>query len=121
MVVARGDKSGKDGISMLLKISRLLDPWGGYNVIGFGDIILLGLFVTFSLRHDRLVKKNLRAGYFAWAMTTYGLGFLVTYVALNMMEGHDQLVLLHCSFHTWTFITLGKKRGDLKTLWTNGE
>ena len=116
MVVARGYKSGEDGISMLLKISRLLDPWGGYNVIGFGDIILLGLFVTFSLRYDRLVKKNLRAGYFAWAMTTYCLGFLVTYVALNMMEGHDQLVLLHCSFHTWTLITLGKKRGDLKTL-----
>lgn len=48
--VARGDKSGEDGIPMLLKIPRLFDPWGGYSVIGFGDIILPGLLIVFSLR-----------------------------------------------------------------------
>lgn len=48
--VARGEKSGEDGIPMLLKIPRLFDPWGGYSVIGFGDIILPGLLVAFSLR-----------------------------------------------------------------------
>jgi len=48
--VARGDKSGEDGIPMLLKIPRLFDPWGGYSIIGFGDIILPGLLVAFSLR-----------------------------------------------------------------------
>jgi len=35
---------------MLLKIPRMFDPWGGYSVIGFGDIILPGLLVAFSLR-----------------------------------------------------------------------
>ncbi|KAK2407059.1 signal peptide peptidase [Trifolium repens] len=40
IVVARGDKSGEDGIPMLLKLPRLFDPWGGYSIIGFGDIIL---------------------------------------------------------------------------------
>jgi len=35
---------------MLLKIPRLFDPWGGYSIIGFGDIILPGLLVAFSLR-----------------------------------------------------------------------
>lgn len=48
--MARGDGSGEDGIPMLLKIPRLFDPWGGYSVIGFGDIILPGLIVAFSLR-----------------------------------------------------------------------
>lgn len=48
--VARGDKSGEDGIPMLLKIPRMFDPWGGYSIIGFGDIILPGLLVAFSLR-----------------------------------------------------------------------
>lgn len=48
--VARGDKSGEDGIPMLLKIPRLFDPWGGYSIIGFGDILLPGLLVAFSLR-----------------------------------------------------------------------
>nr|KJB41341.1 hypothetical protein B456_007G099700 [Gossypium raimondii] len=122
IVVARGDKSGEDGIPMLLKIPRIYDPWGGYSVIGFGDIILPGLLVAFSLRYDWLTKKTLRAGYFIWAMTAYGLGLLVTYVALNLMDGHGQPALLYIvPFILGTFITLGKKRGDLKTLWTRGE
>ncbi|MBA0674918.1 hypothetical protein Goari_016487, partial [Gossypium aridum] len=52
IVVARGDKSGEDGIPVLLKIPRMFDPWGGYSVIGFGDIILPGLVVAFSLRFE---------------------------------------------------------------------
>lgn len=52
--VARGDGSGEDGIPMLLKIPRMFDPWGGYSIIGFGDIILPGLLVAFSLRSEYL-------------------------------------------------------------------
>ncbi|KAJ8900611.1 hypothetical protein K2173_025388 [Erythroxylum novogranatense] len=122
IVVARGDKSGEDGIPMLLKIPRMFDPWGGYSVIGFGDIILPGLVVAFSLRYDWLANKSLRTGYFLWAMTAYGLGLLITYVALNMMDGHGQPALLYIvPFTLGTFLTLGKKRGDLKTLWMRGE
>ncbi|XP_028063531.1 signal peptide peptidase-like 2 [Camellia sinensis] len=72
IVVARGDKIGEDGIPMLLKIPRMFDPWGGYSVIGFGDIIVPGLLVAFSVRYDWLSKKNLRRGYFLWAMIAYG-------------------------------------------------
>ncbi|XP_021906235.1 signal peptide peptidase-like 4 isoform X2 [Carica papaya] len=122
IVVARGDRSGEDGIPMLLKIPRMFDPWGGYSIIGFGDIILPGLLVAFSLRYDWLAKKSLRAGYFVWAMTAYGLGLLITYVALNMMDGHGQPALLYIvPFTLGTFLTLGKKRGDLRILWTRGE
>ncbi|KAG4922435.1 hypothetical protein JHK85_052106 [Glycine max] len=120
--VARGDRSGEDGIPMLLKIPRMFDPWGGYSIIGFGDIILPGLLVAFSLRYDWLAKKNLRDGYFLWAMTAYGLGLLITYVALNLMDGHGQPALLYIvPFTLGTFLSLGKKRGELKVLWTRGE
>ncbi|XP_047337653.1 signal peptide peptidase-like 2 [Impatiens glandulifera] len=122
IVVARGDKSGEDGIPMLLKIPRMFDPWGGYSIIGFGDIILPGLLITFSLRYDWLSKKNLRTGYFIWAIVAYGLGLLVTYIALNMMDGHGQPALLYIvPFTLGTFLTLGRKRGDLKDLWSRGE
>ncbi|KAF3778362.1 Signal peptide peptidase-like 2 [Nymphaea thermarum] len=50
--VARGDKSGEDGVPMLLKIPRIFDPWGGYSIIGFGDILLPGLLIGFSLRYN---------------------------------------------------------------------
>ena len=36
---------------MLLKVPRLFDPWGGYSIIGFGDILLPGLLVSFCLRY----------------------------------------------------------------------
>ncbi|XP_028770406.1 signal peptide peptidase-like 4 [Neltuma alba] len=122
IVVARGDKSGEDGIPMLLKIPRLFDPWGGYSIIGFGDIILPGLLVAFSLRYDWLARKRLWAGYFLWAMSAYGLGLLITYVALNLMDGHGQPALLYIvPFTLGTFLSLGKKRGELKILWTKGE
>ncbi|PON92094.1 Peptidase A22B, signal peptide peptidase [Trema orientale] len=122
IVVARGDRSGEDGIPMLLKIPRMFDPWGGFSIIGFGDIILPGLVVAFSLRFDWLANKKLKAGYFVWAMTAYGLGLLITYVALNLMDGHGQPALLYIvPFTLGTFLTLGKRRGDLKILWTRGE
>lgn len=122
IVVARGDRSGEDGIPMLLKIPRMFDPWGGYSIIGFGDILLPGLVIAFSLRYDWLAHKTLRAGYFLWAMFAYGLGLLVTYVALNLMDGHGQPALLYIvPFTLGTFLTLGRKRDDLKVLWSRGE
>ncbi|XP_074264807.1 signal peptide peptidase-like 2 [Silene latifolia] len=122
IVVARGDKSGEDGIPMLLKIPRMFDPWGGYSIVGFGDILLPGLLVAFALRYDWLAKKSLRAGYFLWAMLAYGLGLLITYVALNLMDGHGQPALLYIVPATLgTFLMLGRKRGELKRLWTKGD
>ncbi|KAI3984718.1 hypothetical protein MKX01_039335, partial [Papaver californicum] len=120
--VSRGDRSGEDGIPMLLKIPRMFDPWGGYSIIGFGDILLPGLLIAFSLRYDWLSNKSLRVGYFVWEMSAYGLGLLITYVALNLMDGHGQPALLYIvPFTLGTFITLGKMRGDLSNLWSRGE
>ncbi|KAJ8555760.1 hypothetical protein K7X08_013256 [Anisodus acutangulus] len=122
IVVARGDKSGEDGSPMLLMIPRLFDPWGGYSILGFGDILFPGLLVAFSLRYDWFAKKTLRAGYFLWAMIAYGLGLLITDVALNLMDGHGHPALLYIlPFTLGTFLMLGRKRGDLKILWTKGE
>ncbi|KAI4326944.1 hypothetical protein L6164_019456 [Bauhinia variegata] len=89
---------------------------------GFGDILLPGLLVAFALRYDWLAYKTLRAGYFLWAMFAYGFGLLITYVALNLMDGHGQPALLYIvPFTLGTFLTLGRKRGDLRTLWSRGE
>ncbi|XP_038971128.1 signal peptide peptidase-like 4 [Phoenix dactylifera] len=122
IVVARGDRTGEDGVPMLLKIPRMFDPWGGYSIIGFGDILLPGLLIAFSLRYDWAANKNLRAGYFLWSMAAYGSGLLITYVALNLMDGHGQPALLYIvPFTLGTFLALGRKRGELKNLWIKGE
>ncbi|OVA08666.1 Protease-associated domain [Macleaya cordata] len=50
IAVARGDNSGGEAIPMLLRIPRFFDPWGGYDMIGFGDILFPGLLVAFAFR-----------------------------------------------------------------------
>ena len=49
--VARGDNSGGESLPMLLRIPRFFDPWGGYDMIGFGDILFPGLLVSFAFRY----------------------------------------------------------------------
>ncbi|KAI8002480.1 Signal peptide peptidase-like 5 [Camellia lanceoleosa] len=51
--VARVIRLEKMAYRSLLKIPRMFDPWGGYSIIGFGDIIVLGLLVAFSLRFEQ--------------------------------------------------------------------
>ncbi|KAL5722215.1 hypothetical protein ACHQM5_005761 [Ranunculus cassubicifolius] len=128
IVVAHGGKSSADGIPMLLTIPRMFDPWGGYCVVGLGDLILPGLVIAFALRYDYLADKTFRAGYFVWAMTAYGLGLLLTYVALIFMDGHGQPTLLYINsllldmcIVIQILLLLGKKRGELEILWNRGE
>ncbi|GAB2224135.1 hypothetical protein Droror1_Dr00004883 [Drosera rotundifolia] len=122
IVVARGNGSGEDDIPMLLRFPWLFDPWGGYSVIGFGDIILPGLVLAFSLRCDWLSNRKLCGGYFPWAMSAYGLGLVTTYIALNLMDAHGQPALLYTvPFTLGTLLVFGHRRGELKHLWRIGE
>ncbi|XP_041017945.1 signal peptide peptidase-like 2 [Juglans microcarpa x Juglans regia] len=110
IVVARGDKCGEDGFLVLLKTLRMFDTWGGCNIIGYGDIFLPGLLIAFSLGYDWLANKTLRARYFLWVRLAYGLDLLITYVALDLMDGHGQLALLYIvPFILRTFLSLGKR------------
>lgn len=122
IVVARGDRSGEDGIPMLLKIPRIFDPWGGYSIIGFGDILLPGLLISFAKRFDVATKKTIRSGYFLWLLVGYGFGLFITYVALNVMDGQGQPALLYIvPFTLGSLFFLGWRRGELTVLWNEGE
>ncbi|KAF9610075.1 hypothetical protein IFM89_019915 [Coptis chinensis] len=86
-LVARGDNSGGEAIPMLLRIPRFFDPWGGYDMIGFGDI----LFPDMTEKS----KKGIFNGYFLWLVIGYGLGLFLTYLGLYLMDGHGQPALLY--------------------------
>ncbi|KAJ7979097.1 Signal peptide peptidase-like [Quillaja saponaria] len=121
IAVAQGDKSGGEAIPMLLRVPRLFDPWGGYNMIGFGDILFPGLLVSFTLRYDKENKKGVLNGYFLWLVIGYGLGLFLTYLGLYLMDGHGQPALLYlvpCTLGTT--VILGAIRGELKNLWYYG-
>ncbi|CAK8540517.1 unnamed protein product [Lathyrus sativus] len=121
IAVARGDKAGGESIPMLLKFPRLFDAWGGYDMIGFGDIIFPGLLVSFAHRFDKDNKKGALNGYFLWMVIGYGIGLIFTYLGLYLMDGNGQPALLYlvpCTLGV--FIILGLIRGELKSLWNYG-
>ncbi|KAM4106126.1 hypothetical protein ACB094_04G044000 [Castanea mollissima] len=121
IAVARGDNSGGESIPMLLRVPRLFDPWGGYDMIGFGDILFPGLLISFAFRYDKANKKGVLNGYFLWLMIGYGLGLFFTYLALYLMDGHGQPALLYlvpCTLGVIVILSL--VRGELKQLWNYG-
>ncbi|KAK1400553.1 signal peptide peptidase-like 3 [Heracleum sosnowskyi] len=118
--VAKGDNSGGESIPMLLRSPKFFDPYGGYNMIGFGDILFPGLLVAYSFRFDKAKKRGLREGYFLRLMIGYTCGLLLTYLGLYLMNGHGQPALLYlvpCTLGT--IIVLGLLRGELKELWNS--
>ncbi|GAB4857146.1 Signal peptide peptidase-like 3 [Ancistrocladus abbreviatus] len=118
ITVARGDKAGGEAIPMLLRFPRFLDPWSGFDMIGFGDIIFPGLLLSFSHRFDKANKKGMASGYFLWLTIGYGVGLLLTYLGLYLMNGYGQPALLYlvpCTLGT--AVVLGFFRGELKDLW----
>ncbi|KAK8488316.1 hypothetical protein V6N11_068443 [Hibiscus sabdariffa] len=118
IAVARGDNSGGESIPMLLRVPRAFDPWGGYDMIGFGDILFPGLLVAFAFRYDKANKNCIANGYFLWLIIGYGFGLLFTYLGLYLMDGHGQPALLYlvpCTLGV--MVILGLVRGELKELW----
>ncbi|XVF29334.1 hypothetical protein REPUB_Repub15cG0112300 [Reevesia pubescens] len=118
IAVARGDNSGGESIPMLLRVPRVFDPWGGYDMVGFGDILFPGLLVAFAFRYDKENKKHLANGYFLWLIIGYGFGLFFTYLGLYLMNGDGQPALLYlvpCTLGV--AVVLGLVRGELKGLW----
>ncbi|XP_039016424.1 signal peptide peptidase-like 3 [Hibiscus syriacus] len=118
IAVARGDNSGGESIPMLFRVPRAFDPWGGYDMIGFGDILFPGLLVAFAFRYDKANKNRLANGYFLWLIIGYGFGLLFTYLGLYLMNGHGQPALLYlvpCTLGV--MVILGLVRGELNELW----
>ncbi|XP_064951071.1 signal peptide peptidase-like 2 isoform X3 [Musa acuminata AAA Group] len=122
IAVATGHKAGGESIPMLLKIPRFFDPWGGYQMIGFGDVILPGLLIVFSHRFDKLTKKGISNGYFLWLIFGYTFGLSVTYLVFYLMNGHGQPALLYLVPCTLGLtVVLGGLRGEIGDLWNYGE
>ncbi|KAG6592894.1 Signal peptide peptidase-like 5, partial [Cucurbita argyrosperma subsp. sororia] len=121
IAVARGNNSGGEAIPMLLRVPRTFDPWGGFDMIGFGDILFPGLLVSFTHRFDKAEKKEKCNRYFPWLLVGYGTGLFFTYLGLYLMNGHGQPALLYlvpCTLGVT--VVLGLIRGEIGLLWNYG-
>ncbi|KAK4751309.1 hypothetical protein SAY87_004791 [Trapa incisa] len=121
VAVARGGNSGGGSIPMLLRVPRVFDPWGGYDLIGFGDILFPGLLVCLLYRFDKSNKRSQLNGYHLWGVIGYGCGLMFTYIGLYLMDGHGQPALLYLVPCTLGLsLVLALIRGELRHLLTYG-
>uniref|UniRef100_A0A671MFQ4 Signal peptide peptidase-like 2B n=1 Tax=Sinocyclocheilus anshuiensis TaxID=1608454 RepID=A0A671MFQ4_9TELE len=108
-------------LPMVLKVPRLnFSPLvlcdRPFSLLGFGDILVPGLLVAYCHRFDILMQTS--RIYFLACTIGYGIGLLITFVALALMQmGQPALLyLVPCTLLTSLAVALWRK--ELPLFWT---
>merc|ERR1712004_602151 len=91
--VAKGGSTG-EALPVLFRFPAISDPLGSERFLGFGDIVLPGLLLSYLLRHDMLSLKAMRNGYFLPAIAGYAAGLVASMLAVSLTN-HVQPALLY--------------------------
>jgi len=102
---------------MLLRIPAISDPLGRERMLGFGDIALPGLLISFLRRHDLLSRRSLRSGYFAPAVLGYFIGMCAAFAALFIMKIGQPALLYLVPCTLGPTLVLACTRRELGALW----
>jgi len=114
--VATGGGTG-ESVPMLLRLPALGDPLGNQRMLGFGDVALPGLLVSFLRRFDILSGRSLKGGYFLPAVIGYTIAMFVTLMALYIMRIGQPALLYLVPGTLGTTLVLAWRRGELQALW----
>jgi len=114
--VATGGGTG-ESVPMLLRIPTLGDPFGGDRLLGFGDIALPGLLVSYLRRHDLVSGRGVCQGYFGPALIGYFVGLNCTIAALCIMHMGQPALLYLVPGTLGTTLVISLCRGELGLLW----
>ncbi|KAJ8371569.1 hypothetical protein AAFF_G00307170 [Aldrovandia affinis] len=108
-------------LPMVLKVPRLnSSPLAlcdrPFSLLGFGDILVPGLLVAYCHRFDILMQSS--RIYFLACTIGYGIGLLITFVALALMQmGQPALLyLVPCTLLTSLVVALWRR--ELPMFWT---
>ncbi|KAM9241531.1 signal peptide peptidase-like 2B [Dugong dugon] len=115
------DSATHEKLPMVLKVPRLnASPLAlcdrPFSLLGFGDILVPGLLVAYCHRFDSQVQSS--RTYFVACTVAYGIGLLVTFVALALMQrGQPALLyLVPCTLVTSCSVALWRR--ELAMFWT---
>lgn len=99
-----------------LSISEIGNCQLGMSLLGFGDVIIPGLLICHNHAFD--LRVNSKRAYYITTCIGYGLGLIITFVALALMEqGQPALLYLVPCTLIPTF-ALGLFRKEVKLLWS---
>ncbi|CAO2641365.1 Signal peptide peptidase-like 2B [Lemmus lemmus] len=119
--VATGPSNSSTHLPMVLKVPRLnTSPLAlcdrPFSLLGFGDILVPGLLVAYCHRFDIQVQSS--RIYFVACTIAYGLGLLVTFVALVLMQRGQPALLYLVPCTLVTSCTVALWRRELGAFWT---
>merc|ERR1711972_1035563 len=114
------------GLPMVLKVPHLtaekLIPsvcniGVSYSLLGFGDILVPGLLISYCHAFD-LLSGTPKKIYFTSVVIAYGAGLLITFMGLKLMEVAQPalLYLVPCTLIPPLLISICRK--EFKALWT---
>lgn len=118
--VATGGTSGEQ-IPMVLKVPHLtfnglsVCHYLNYSLLGFGDILVPGLLIAYCHGFDLIM--NTGRIYFVISSVAYGIGLIITFIALNLMNTPQPALLYLVPATLLPLIITGLVRGDLSNLW----
>lgn len=115
------NSSTHEKLPMVLKVPRLnTSPLSlcdrPFSLLGFGDILVPGLLVAYCHRFDIQVQSS--RIYFVACTIAYGLGLLVTFVALVLMQRGQPALLYLVPCTLLTSCTVALWRRELGAFWT---
>merc|ERR1711937_393859 len=101
---------------MLLRIPSFGDPLGRDRMLGFGDIALPGLLISYLRRHDMRSDRSGCTGYFVPAVVGYFIGLCVTILALLIMQMGQPALLYLVPGTLGTTLLIASRRGEVAAL-----
>ncbi|XP_077332397.1 signal peptide peptidase-like 2B isoform X1 [Lithobates pipiens] len=115
------DSSTQEKLPMVLKVPRLnSSPLAlcdrPFSLLGFGDILVPGLLVAYCHRFDIQIQSS--RIYFLACTIAYGIGLLVTFVALALMQRGQPALLYLVPCTLLTSLTVALWRKELPMFWT---
>ncbi|KAK5860235.1 hypothetical protein PBY51_021726 [Eleginops maclovinus] len=115
------DSSHHEKLPMVLKVPRLnFSPLAlcdrPFSLLGFGDILVPGLLVVYCHRFDILTQSS--RIYFVACTIAYGVGLLITFVALAVMQMGQPALLYLVPCTLLTSLTVALWRRELPQFWT---
>ncbi|KAK7944727.1 hypothetical protein WMY93_000455 [Mugilogobius chulae] len=115
------DSFTHEKLPMVLKVPRLnFSPLSlcdrPFSLLGFGDILVPGLLVAYCYRFDLLMQTSMI--YFVACTVAYGVGLLITFVALALMQMGQPALLYLVPCTLLTSLTVALWRRELPQFWT---
>lgn len=122
MVEVATGRGSTEQLPMVIKIPKFVKTAMSlcerpYSLIGLGDILLPGIFVSFCHNFDVVAGVKYKV-YFITSSIAYAFGLIITFMALVLMKfGQPALLYLAPSVLLACFV-VGLIRGELRELWT---